>query len=83
MIVRVSARGRITIPASARKKLGIKPKSSLRLDVRDSEIAVRPIKSISDVAGILREYAEGKSSDWETIWTETEMAIAREVESKK
>lgn len=81
MIISVSQDGRITIPASARKKLGIKPGASVRLDVRENDIAIRPIKSIADVAGILYEYAEGKSTDWDTIREETQRIVALEVMS--
>ena len=82
MIAKVSERGQISIPASARRKLGIKPKSKVSLEVSDKEIIIRPVKSISEVAGIFREYAKGKTTDWDTIWAETEMAIAREVEDE-
>ncbi|MCX6377467.1 MAG: AbrB/MazE/SpoVT family DNA-binding domain-containing protein [Armatimonadetes bacterium] len=77
--VRVSERGLITIPAAARRKLGIKPKSRVVLEVRENEIAIRPVKSILDVAGTLREYAKGKTTDWDTIREETMKAVAREV----
>ena len=82
MIVRVSDDGRITIPARARHKLGIKPGSVLRLDVGDDEINIRPIKSVADVAGILRDYAEGKTTDWDTIREQTMLAVARQVEAE-
>jgi len=76
---RISSKGQITLPAAARRKLGIKPNSRVEIEVRDNEIAVRPLKSIGELAGIFSEYAKGKSTDWETIRTETERAIAEEV----
>lgn len=81
-IIRVSEDGRITIPAAARKKLGIAPGSTVRIDIRETEIAVRPIKSITDVAGIFHEYAEGKTTDWDTIREQTMQAVAREVNKR-
>jgi AbrB family looped-hinge helix DNA binding protein len=77
--VRVSERGQISIPAAARKKLGIKPKSNVMVEVRENEIAIKPVKSIMELAGILREYAKGKPTDWDTIREETMRAVAREV----
>ncbi|MCX6377469.1 MAG: AbrB/MazE/SpoVT family DNA-binding domain-containing protein [Armatimonadetes bacterium] len=82
MIVPVWSDGRITIPAAVRRKLGIKPGASVRLDVREKEIVIRPVKSISEVAGIFREYAKGKTTDWDTIREETMRAVAREVEAE-
>ena len=79
MIARVSERGQISIPAAARKKLGIKPKSNVSVEVRENEIVIKPMKSIMEVAGIFREYAKGKTTDWDTIREETMKAVAREV----
>jgi len=79
MIARVSERGQISIPAAARKKLGIKPKSNVSIEVRENEIVIKPMKSIMEVAGIFREYAKGKTTDWDTIREETMKAVAREV----
>ncbi len=61
-----------------RRKLGIKPGSSVRMDIREHEIAIRPIKSITDLAGILHEHAEGKTTDWDTIRDRTMHIVARE-----
>ena len=77
--VRVSERGLISIPAAARRKLGIKPKSNVLIEVRENEIAIKPMKSIMEMAGILREYAKGKPTDWDTILEETMKEVAREV----
>lgn len=79
MIARVSERGQISIPAAARKKLGIKPKSNVSVEVRENEIVIKPMKSIMELAGILREHAKGKTTDWDTIREETMAAVAREV----
>ena len=82
MIVRVSDDGRITIPARARQKLGIKPGSVLSLDVGDDEIKIRPIKSVADVAGIFSDSAEGNTTDWETAREQAMLAVARQVEAE-
>ncbi|HET6455234.1 MAG TPA: AbrB/MazE/SpoVT family DNA-binding domain-containing protein [Armatimonadota bacterium] len=80
-IIRVSARGQITIPAAARKKLGIKPKSGIRLDIGEKEIIIKPIKSIADLAGILRD-AKGVPGDWEAERRAAMKAVARQVEDE-
>ena len=82
MIITVSERGQISIPAAARRKLGIKPKSRVSVDVGENEIVIKPVKSIAELGGILREYAKGKTTDWDEIWEQTQMAIAREVEDE-
>lgn len=53
------------LPAAARKTLGIKAGSHVRLDVRDGEIVIRPIRTVLDVSGILRDAAQGKPTDWQ------------------
>ena len=57
MIVPVWADGRITIPAAVRRKLGIKPKSNVMVEVGENEFIIRPMESgakLSDVQGIAR-----------------------------
>ena len=78
---RVSSKGQITLPAAARRKLGIEPHSRVEVLVQDAEIVIRPIKQISDLAGIFHEYTKGVTGDWETIRTQAEEAVAREVMS--
>jgi len=75
----ISDKGQLTLPVGMRRKLGIEPHSRVELELRDNEIIIRPLKTISEVAGVFREYAEGVSADWETVRTETERAVAREV----
>jgi AbrB family looped-hinge helix DNA binding protein len=76
---KVSERGQISIPAAARKKLGIKPNSKVQVEVRDQEIAIKPIQTISDVCGIFHKYAEGKTTDWKIIRAETMKRVAKEI----
>jgi len=80
--VSVSERGQISIPASARKRLGIRPKSKVSVEVRDNEIVIKPVRSISEVAGIFREYAKGKTTNWDTIRNEAMKAVAEEIENE-
>ena len=78
-IALVSEKGQITLPAEARRRIGIKPRSRVEVEVKGQEIVVRPLQSISDVAGIFRDAAKGKSTDWKTIRSETERLVAEEV----
>ena len=75
----ISDKGQITIPSAVRKKLGLKAKSRVEIEIRDNVAVLRPVKSILELSGILHEYAKGKPTDWETIITETERIVAEQV----
>lgn len=75
---RISSKGQITLPSAARRKLGIKPNSRVEIEVRENEIAVRRVKSISELGGCLSEYAKGKTADWDTIRAEAMHAVVEE-----
>ena len=75
----VSDKGQITIPAAVRRKLGLKAKSRVEIEVRDNVAVLRPVKSIRELSGILRDYVKGKTSDWETVRTQAERAVAEQV----
>ena len=80
MVARVSNKGQITLSAAARRKLGIAPNSQVEVIVSDEEITIRPLKRVSELAGILNRYAKpGESEDWDAIREQTEKAIAEEV----
>ena len=78
-VVVISEKGQITIPASVRKALGLKPKAKLEVEARDNEVVMRPVKSILDLGGSLSKYAKGKTDDWETVRRKTMEAVAAEV----
>ncbi len=78
-VANVSDKGQITLPSGMRRKLGIRPRSRVEILVRDGEIAIRPLRSIGDVAGVFRAYARNGPPDWETERGEAERAVAREV----
>ena len=78
----VSSKGQITLPAAARRKLKIKPRSRVEVEVRENEIVIRPTKSLRELYGIFHEAAKGKTEDWETVRTLTERAVAEEVMRK-
>ena len=80
MLLNVSNKGQVTIPAEVRRKLGITSNSQVELVLREGEIALRPLKRVSELAGVLRKYGrKGKTGHWDTIRRQTEAAIAEEV----
>ena len=77
-IALVSEKGQITLPSAARRQLGLKPHSRVEIEVRDKELAIRPLKSVSELGGCLRQYSKGKPRDWDTIRAEAMRAVAEE-----
>lgn len=74
----VSDKGQVTLPAEIRRRLGLKGKSKLHIQVRDNEIVLKPVKSIDELYGSLHEYAKGKPTNWDEIRAETERIAAEE-----
>ena len=82
MQVRVSNKGQVTIPAVARRKMGIEPNSLVEVTVTDTGVSIRPVKPLTALAGALARYAKpGEAQDWDTIRQEMENAVAEEVVS--
>ena len=78
-ILTISDKGQITVPAPIRQKLGLGAHSRVSVELREGELVLRPVKTISEVAGIFREQARGKRASWETVRRQVTEAIAREV----
>ena len=77
---RVSDKGQITVPARVRRRLGIEPRSRVQIVEGDNELIIRPIKSLSQLYGILHEHVRGrKPKSWEQQRREMERAVASEV----
>ena len=82
MLARVSNKGQVTLAAAARRKLGITPNSQVEVTVSENEITIRPLKRVSELAGILNRYARpGAPQDWDAVREQTEKAVAEEVVS--
>lgn len=62
--VKMSEKGQITLPASVRRELGFSPERRVGVEIRDGEVVLRPLQTISDVAGIFTEAARGKRASW-------------------
>ena len=77
--VNISDKGQITVPAAMRRKLGLASRSRVTLELHDDALIMRPVKTISDVAGIFREQARGKRASWEKVRRQVTETVAREV----
>ncbi len=80
MLLNVSNKGQVTLPAAVRRKLGITSESQVELVLGEGEITIRPLKRVSELAGVLRRYArKGGAEHWDSVREQTETAIAEEV----
>ena len=75
----ISDKGQLTVPAPMRKKLGLKPKSRVDIELQGNALIVKPVRSVLELSGAIHEYARGKPTDSEAIRDATERAIAEEV----
>ncbi len=55
----VSSKGRVTLPAAMRAKLGITPGTHIRFEVRGAELVIIPKLPMSAYCGILKGYDLG------------------------
>jgi len=79
-LARVSSKGQITLPAAARRKLGIKPHSAVEVITGDREITIRPTRTIRELYGALHDYVpDGEPLGWEEERRRMEEAVARQV----
>ena len=76
--VRLSEKGQITLPAALRRKLHLRPHTQLDVTESDGGLVLKPVRSISDLAGIFADAAKGRSNDWDEIRAYTERAVAEE-----
>lgn len=68
MRVRVSKRGSITIPAEARRRLGIEPGGEVDIIVMNDHLTIRPVVPLTALAGALSQYAiPGGAEDWDKM----------------
>ena len=57
----VSDKGQITIPADVRRKLGLKAKSRVEIEIRDNTAVIKPMMSILELSGILHDRVKDKT----------------------
>jgi len=77
-LVMISEKGQITIPSKLRRKYNLRHGGYVDVDEKDNAIRILPIKSIEEVAGILEEAAEGKTTDFDEIRKQTMAKMVKE-----
>jgi len=78
-MLKVSSKGQITLPAAARRKLGIAPGSMVEITVRDDGILVRPTRSIADLYGVFHDHVRRRNLlGWDEERRRMERAVVRE-----
>jgi len=50
---RVSSKGQITLPAKARRAVGINPHDRVLIEVKNQEIVVKPVEDFFELQGFL------------------------------
>lgn len=70
--VSVDERGRVLVPKDLREKLGIISGEKLRVDERDGEVVLRPVKSgesLKGLKGIVKD-SDVRPDEVKNIWSE-------------
>lgn len=49
----ISSKGQITLPAALRRRLGIKARDKVTVEVEDAGIVIRPVSSLFQLEGFL------------------------------
>ena len=52
-VARVSSKGQITLPAEARRAVGINPHDRVLIEVKNQEIVVKPVEDFFELEGFL------------------------------
>lgn len=77
MLLKVNAKGQITLPKSLRKELGIKPGDSVLLTQRDDGFVLTPVtKTLFDMVGTI---SVENPIDFEALREETKRYVAKKV----
>ena len=51
----ISEKGQITLPAAARRRVGIKPKDRVIIETTDDAIIIKPVEDFFELEGFLGE----------------------------
>jgi antitoxin PrlF len=78
--ITVSEKGQVTLPIAVRRRLGIEPGSRLEVGVRGNKIVLRRIRTVAELAGILKDRAK-PGTTWEQERAAAEKSIAEEAVS--
>jgi len=64
----VTSNGMVSIPAEARRRMGIKPNSQIIFSIDDDVMTVKPVElTLEDVIGSLPPLPEGTSDDLDEL----------------
>lgn len=77
-IATVSTKGQITLPVASRRALGIKPHDRVTIEVRQTEIVVKPVPDFFELDGFL-----GKGATQEEEREAMMAAVAEHVLGKR
>ncbi len=75
---RLTQKGQVTIPASVRAKLGLKPRDRVRFEVEGNAVRIKPATS-KLLAGFGAVKAKKQPVDWRKLRSHVEHAVATEV----
>ena len=65
--ITLSGKGQFTLPSDIRKKANLRPGTKIDVELRNDEIILRRVKSLRELAGALKPYAVGKTTDLDEI----------------
>lgn len=74
----VSDKGQVTIPSTIRREANIRPGTRVEFEYHDNIVIMRPMKSLLDLAGVLKPYAAGKTNDLNEVREQAMVEMARE-----
>ncbi len=57
---KLSEKGQITLPAAIRRKMGWTAGRELQVEVSESEVVIRSLKTLDELQGIFHEYVRSR-----------------------
>ena len=76
--IAISEKGQLTLPIDVRRKLGLAPRSRVEVEVRDNEVVLRRVRTVAELAGILKDRAK-PGTTFEDERRSAQRAIVKEV----
>lgn len=66
-VVKVMARGLITLPSNVRKKIGLQEGDLVKIEVKGEQIIIKKEKRIYDLQGVVREASQREKKSFGEI----------------